>query len=131
MALVSLPDRLYQKLSALATAKVPVERLIARQLERFGEVPPTERMVVLSGQALQDLEHVLGGGPLKSGDDLLARIHQRAGVTLGDIRLQFSQAQLEEIQTRAAKTGRSAQELLEDLVEQVGRDLFWASGERV
>jgi hypothetical protein len=131
MALVSIPDRYHQQLTALATAKLPVDKLVVRQLERFAAVPPTARVVVLHGQALQDLEETLGGGPLQSGEDLLERIHQRAGVTLGDIRLSFSQPQLEEIQRRAEKTGRTPQDLLQDLVAQVSRDLFWASGETV
>ena len=126
--LVSLDDRLCQQYQAAADQAKPrltVEKVLEKTLRRFAPFPATSRAVVLQGQPLQDLELLLGGGPLTSGEDLLTRIHQRAGITLGDIRVHFSAAQLAELQLRAEKQGKDPKDLVADIVKQMEWAFFY------
>lgn len=124
--LVSLNDATIAKYQAAAAkAKIPLEALLERQLARFGDVPVTERLLVLSGDALEALERQLSGGQLKSPQDLVTRVHRWAGITIGGIRLNFSEAQLEEIAVRATKQGKAPKEIVQDIVRQMEDQFFW------
>lgn len=127
MALISLDDQLVQAYSAHATAaRIPVAKLLERQLARFADTPITQRLLVVTGADLQALEQTLGGGALATGADLLARVHRWAGITIGDIRLQFSPAQLAEIAHRAEKQGRSPETIVREIVSQMEHEFFWS-----
>ncbi len=123
--LVSLSDATIAKYQEAATrAKVPLESLLERQLARFGDTPVTHRLLVVQGPQLEALEKTFRGGYLKSADDLVARVHAWAGVTIGHIRLDFSPAQLEEIAVRATKQGKTPQAIVEDIVAQMAYQFF-------
>lgn len=85
----------------------------------------TQRVVVLTGEPLQQIEQTLRGGALKSPEDLVKRVQSWAGITIGGIRLDFSPAQLEEIGVRAAKQGKTPKEIVEDIVHQMESAFFW------
>lgn len=126
--LVQIPDALYLKLKKAADAAdraTTPEQLIARQLQRFGDFPVTVRTVLVAGDDLEALETTLGGGQVKDGADLLKKVHQWAGITIGNIRVDFSPAQLDEIAHRAEKQGKDPQTIVDDIVRQIAEQFFW------
>lgn len=126
MALISLDDAIVAKYLAHAQAtRLPIAKLLERQLDRFSDTPITQRLVVLTGDHLQQIETALGGGSLTDSADLLRRVHRWAGITIGDIRLDFSPAQLMEIQVRAAKQGKTPEAIAQDIVAQLQEQFFF------
>lgn len=123
---VSLPDPLALKYQQAAdAAKIPLEQLLVRQLERFGDTPVSERLLVIKGPELEALETTFRGGQIRTPQDLVKRVHAWAGITIGGIRLDFSPAQLEEIGIRAAKQGKTPKEIVQDIVAQLQDQFFW------
>lgn len=126
--LIQLPDPIALKYQqAAATARVPLEKYLERQLTKFAEVPSGQRVLVLTGDAVEEIDRLLGVGSTTSALALLAAIRAWAGITLGSIRLDFSPAQLDEIALRAEKQGKPPEEIVRDLVEQIARDLFYGA----
>jgi hypothetical protein len=127
MVLIQLDDHLIARYQRHAqSARVPFEKLIERQLARFADTPVTQRVLALTGDSLQQIESLLGVGSTGSPESLLAAIRAFAGITIGDIRLAFSPSQLDEIAIRAEKQGRTPEEVVRELVDQISRDLFYA-----
>lgn len=126
MARVTIPDETYQRFEAAAAAsKLTTEELIARQLTRFVDHPISTRVVVLSGAQLEELEILLGGGHLQSPKALFEKVKGLAGVTIGNIRLPFNAAQLEEIGHRAQRQGKTPKQVCEDIVAQMAEQFFY------
>lgn len=127
MVLVQLDDRLIARYHAHAeAAHIPLEKLLARQLARFADTPITQRVLALTGEPLEQIDQLLGLGATATPEALLAAIRAFAGITIGDIRLAFSPAQLDEISHRAAKQGRTPQAVVEDIVAQLESNFFYA-----
>lgn len=123
---IQIPDDLAQRLTTVADAqRTSIHDLCSRVLLRFGTVPPGVRSVIVTGEDLQALERQLAGGFLQDGADLVQRMERWAGITIGGIRLHFTEAQLEEIGHRAHVQGRSPEQIVQELVEQIEQDLFY------
>ncbi len=123
---VKIPDDLALDLEAIAqTHKLSLDAYVTKQLTRFGRVPVTQRIVLLTGEDLQAIETQLAGGFLSGGADLRARIARWAGITIGGIRLNFSEAQLAEIQHRAERQGKPPAVLVQEIVQQMEQNFFW------
>jgi hypothetical protein len=103
---------------------IPVETLLERQLARFMDYPPTIRIMPVGGDDLQQLEHLLGGGSIKSPADLVERVRSYASITLGKITLDLSTAQKIELAHRAAKRGISPEAVAKELVEIITEEMF-------
>lgn len=126
MAVISLSDDLVSQYLVHARAsRLPIATLLERQLARFVDAPITQRLVVVTGEPLQALESTLGGGVIKDAADLLTKVHRWAGISIGDIRLQFSPAQLAEIQHRATKQGKTPESICADIVAQLESQFFY------
>lgn len=61
----------------------------------------------LSPDACATIEGLLGPGAAQSEADLMHAVLTWAGITIGDVRLTLTPAQLAEVQYRAQKNGRS------------------------
>lgn len=123
---ISIPDDLYQRYAdAAKRAKKPTAALVVQQLERFVDAPPTQRSIILTGEALQEADTLLGIGSTADAATLLAAIRRWAGITIGDIRLPFSPSQLQEIAHRAQKQGKTPEAICRDIIDQMAQDFFW------
>lgn len=117
MGLVKLSDDLLVRYDAMAQEyKQPLDTLLERQLARFADFPPTIRVVPLSGDALQGIEHILGGGQIRTAADLVSRVKSYAQVTLGSVVIDFSPAQKAELVHRATKRGLPPDQVVKELV---------------
>ena len=123
--IIQIPDEValrYQE--AADRARVPVTKILERQLLRFADIPAGSRAVTLHGDALQEVDQLLGIGSTLTAGTLLGAIKAWAGITIGDVRLQFSPAQLAEIAHRADKQGKTPTAVVADIVEQMNRNFF-------
>ncbi len=77
--------------------KMPIEQLLADRLVRAAPLDPRSRYVIVADQARVQLEQLLGGGDVKSGEDLVQKVRRLARIKFGDHELQLSAGQLEEI----------------------------------
>lgn len=113
--------------------------VIRERLGRAVALDPRERGVVLSGgRTLHLIEQHLGGGDLKGAEDLLEKVRKLASVRLkspdlgdtsggepfGDRYFQLTTGQLQELVHRSAKTGRTLDQLVEEIWRRVGEDFF-------
>ena len=116
MGLIKLSDDLLVRYDAMAQEyKQPLDTLVERQLSRFADFPPTVRVVPLSGETLQRVETLLGGGQIRTAADLLARVKSYAQVTLGNVVIDFSPAQKAELVHRATKRGLPPDQVVKEL----------------
>ena len=128
MALVKLDDDLVARYAAsLKDPSLPVAPILDAQLARTAAFPPPTPILILDRAHLQPLETLLGGGLIRSADDLVARVRTYASITLGKIVLDLTPAQKEELAYRAQKQGRSPDALVADLVAQVTEAMFWGA----
>lgn len=123
--LIQLDDVIALKYQQAADrAKVPLGKLLERQLARFASVPVGQRVLVLTGDPLEQMDRLLGLGSTKDPAALLGAVQAWAGITIGDIRLEFSPSQLAEIQHRADKQGKSPEAIVQDIVSQLEQAFF-------
>jgi hypothetical protein len=104
-------------------ARVPLATYLQRQLTRFAEVP-AGRALVLTGEALEEVDRLLGLGSTQTPLALLEAIRAWAGITIGGIRLEFTPAQLAEIAYRAEKQGKTPEAIVQDIVSQMEQSFF-------
>lgn len=123
--LIQIPDEIaLQYQTAADRARVPLAKLLERQLARFASVPVGERVLVLCAEPLEQIDRELGIGATRDTTALLSAIRSWAGITIGDIRLQFSPAQLAEIAHRAEKQGKTPEAVVADIVSQLEGAFF-------
>ncbi len=117
MGLVKLSDDLLVRYSAMAQEYIqPRDTLLERQLARFADFPPTARIVPLSGEHLQRVETLLGGGQIRTAADLLARVQSYAPVPLGHVVIDLTPALKAEVVHRAPKRGVPPDVVVQELV---------------
>ena len=124
--LVQIPDDVALRYQAAAdAARQPLQRVLERQLSKFAGVPTTGRVLVLTGEPLAEAEQILGLGSTASADALLAALRSHAGITIGDIRIPFSPAQLAEIQHRAKVQDKTPEAIVQGIVDDMAKDFFY------
>lgn len=107
------PDTLEQ-LQARAEAQRRALELSAAMLLRdaLRLLPVQGRAVVVSGEILERLESILGGGSLLNAEDLRQKVERLAGVSFLHCRLPFTPNQLEALAEKAARNSLSVEELV-------------------
>ena len=114
---ITIPDDLAERLQALLPEK-PLDELVTFQLQRFSTIDPRERIIVVRQQDRQALERVLDNGSITSAEELRFAVEKRSKITLGGVALQFTQAQLREIERRARKNKRSAEAEMQSIANE-------------
>lgn len=123
--LVKLDDDVVAKYQAMAEEfKQPLDQILTRQLLRFADFAPMVRVVPLARESLQQVEHLLGGGQIQSGQVLADRVRSYASITLGKVVLDLSPVQKQEITHRAAKRGMTPDAVVQELITQVLDQMF-------
>jgi hypothetical protein len=120
---IDIPDDLADRYTAMSVTQ-PLPLLIERQLARFADYPATVRVLPLGGDHLQQLEHLLGGGQIKSPADLVERVRRYASITLGKVVLDWTPAQKTEITHRAAKRGITPDAVAREIIDIVLEECF-------
>jgi hypothetical protein len=113
---LSIPDDLYDRYADRTGGKATVEDLLISQLERFKEVNPMDRVLVVLPKERAALEAKLSGGNLRDGADLLQKVEALAAIEIGGVKVDFSPGELRNIKTFATKNQRPVQKAIEDVV---------------
>lgn len=117
---IQIPDDLYEvyaaHLSKALAGKATIEDLLAHQLERFKEVSPSDRVVVILPPERSRLEALLAGGSILDGRDLAEKVQRLADIQIGEVRVDFSPGELKNIRTFATKNRKPVQQVISDVV---------------
>jgi hypothetical protein len=121
---LQLDDDLYAAYASEAgKRKVSVQALLGERLEKFREA--TDRALVVTEQDRRKLEALFGKAI--SGVPKLLEIAERwARVTIGDVHVEATPAQLEELARQAAREGKPVQKVAEERFLKVARNYFSA-----
>ncbi len=114
---ITIPDDLAERVQSLLPDK-PLDFVVAFQLQRFATIDPRERIIVVRQQDRQALERILDNGSITSAEELRLAVEKRGKITLGGVALQFTQAQLREIERRARKNKRSAEAEMQSIAKE-------------
>lgn len=99
--------------------------VIADRLKRAVSLRPNSRYILLTDAARDAMENLLGGGSLKSADDLLTRVSRLAQIRFGDRVLKdLTPGMYEELALRAEKQGKTLDQMLDEAWRVFTRDFF-------
>jgi len=123
-------DETYQHYAdeAEATGSQPI-LVIEDRLKRALVLTPNSRYIILADGTRDRMEQILGGGSLKSAEDLLTRVQRLGHVKFGEHTIEITPGQMEEIIYRAAKMGRSVDDLIKEAYGIFARDFFTLIGQ--
>lgn len=124
---LQIPDDLYDVYAEAAgrlNGEATAAHMIAAQLDRFKHVDPVDRVLVVDSKSRDSLEHILSGGQLTDGANLLKKVQSLADIKIGSIKVSFTPGQLRMIKTFAARHGRSIQEMTESIVADIKREFL-------
>lgn len=107
-----------------AGQSVTAEEVMADRLSRFKEVLPTDRIVVIDPKNRARLEALFGGGSLQDAPDLVSRVEKLADVRIGEIRIDFTNAEVRRLHNWAKRAGRPVEALIKETTEQIRLHLF-------
>jgi serine/threonine protein kinase HipA of HipAB toxin-antitoxin module len=93
--------------------------------ERYQIVDGAERM--LTAAVRTRLEQTLGLGATRNVDALIEAVERLAKIEIGEIRIEFTPGQLEEIKYRATKRGQTVPQALQAVIDRIKEEIFWRS----
>lgn len=120
----TLPDGLGDAIERRAADEGKAKDLLVQQLLRDAMALPRGRMLALDAVGLEQLEKILGGGSVLNQQDLALKVQRLAGITYGNIRLDFTPSQLEEIARRAERLSLTPEELVRRTAQKM-EELFF------
>lgn len=91
---------------------------------KAGAMLPPGRNVVISGEALDRMATILGGGSVANEADLLKKIERLAGISFLHIRLPFTPNQLELLADKAARNSLTVDQLVERTAPRIYEQFF-------
>ena len=74
------------------------------------------------------IEDVVGIGMTHTPEELVKAVERLASIKVGDIKINFTAGQLEELKYRASKRGRTLKQEIKAVVERIQGELFWGPG---
>lgn len=122
-----LDDQDYQALQERAeNAHLSEPLMAAYLLKNAVRMVPIQgsRAIILAGPVLDELEKRLGGMPVLHGKDLLQKIDHLAAISFEHIHLPFSPQQLNELQLRAERQGKTVEQLMEEAAPRIYEQMF-------
>lgn len=98
--------------------------VIAERLKRAVGLDPRERTAILAGGTMRLLEERLGGGDIKSGEDLLKKVTALASIRFGAHEFVLTIGQYRELAFRAQKTNLTIEELVQRTYQKMQATFF-------
>lgn len=122
---LELPDATYEQFEEEAQrVRQPLERVITNRVLTVGQIPTGARVILLTGETLDQLEQILGGGSILNAEDLLKKVERLAGISFVHLRLPFSPSQLEQLQEKARRQGLTVEQLVHRTAPRVYEQFF-------
>lgn len=110
--------------AASKNGHVSPERLMVMQLSRFQGVPVSERVLVISAQHRERLEHILAGRSFAGDAELVEEVEKLANLEIGGIRVDFTPAQLAQLKRFATRNHISVGEAVRRTVKAMEEQFF-------
>ena len=104
--------------------KCELAAVLEDRLKRAGQLDSRTRYVIVSDRTRDQLENILGGGHLKSAEDLLNKVGRLARIKFGDHEIRLSAGQFEELKWRAQKQGKTIEQLLLEIWQRLQDQFF-------
>jgi len=117
---ITIPDELADLLQALAPKK-QVEDIAITQLKRFLSISPREHILVIRDAERKKLEDVFQVPELKNAQDILDAVQKQHRMTFAGVDIDYSPAQLREIERRARKNRRPMEDEIKDIAKETAR----------
>lgn len=125
---VQVTDEVHEAYAAEAgRRKVAPATLMAMVLSRYEHTITDDRYLLLRPEVVRELEQVTGRH-LTSPGQLLDAVKGAASINIGNIRVEATQGQLNELARRAELLGRKPEELVEETYRQIAK-FFWDASE--
>lgn len=123
---IRVEDATLTQLQARADAQRRDLELCASALVRDAAkvLPISGRAVVLSGETLEALERILGGGSVLNGADLQKKVERLAGISFLHVRLPFTPNQLEALKEKAERNSLTVEELVNRTAPRIYEHFF-------
>lgn len=109
----------------IANGSIAIEVCPNREFEHRFE--PYDQGLVLPKAICTQLEEITGIGTTKDAPTLLKGVQRLAHIVIGDIRIDFTPGQLEEIAHRAMKRGYTVEQELARIVDRIKDEIFYKS----
>jgi len=123
--MITVPDDQADVLKREADARtLPVESIIEERITAAMRLDPSKRYVILDQPILGLVEERLGGGHLKDRDDLLNKVSRLARIKFGQHEIKLTPGQMEELDWRSRKMGRTVDQLIQTAYEQFAENFF-------
>ena len=122
---IAIPDTLdleFEKRAAMD--EMPQADWILAQLARIKEHRVKDRIVIVGRDAREALEKRLGGGALQSDVDLVEKVSRLARLKIGEIAVDFSPGQWEELQRRCERLGLDVEQEAQRIVTKISELFF-------
>lgn len=129
------PESLHYSTGAPWTAR-PGDWIITLGTELIEVVPDRdfakkfaviEDGMVLTRATCGRIEAITGIGTAQSPDRLLAALDRLAKISIGEVKIDFTPGQLEEIKHRATKRGQTVEQTVQAIVDRIKDELFFHS----
>lgn len=82
------------------------------------------RVLLVSGETIELLESILGGGSVVNQGDLLKKVQRLAGISFLHCRLPFTPNQLEALQEKAERNSLTVQQLVDRTAPRIYEHFF-------
>lgn len=120
---VSITDGLGEELLAQLKGRGTLEAEVEKRLTETLHAPGTR--VVLSTDDCDEIARILCTGlPIRTKPDLLRAVSQAGAVSIGNVRLQFTPTQLQQIEERARKVGDTLDQFVGRVAAKLLTDIF-------
>lgn len=119
---ISIPDELYEKLKTCNKKDWPVEKTAADLLAAF-PLDLRDRHLLLLPAERKELERILAC-PIYESKELIKRVANRASVTIGNVRLTPTDAQMHKLAARAKANNRSPEVEANEIFQSIAANFF-------
>lgn len=122
---IRVTDETLEQLQARADAlRRELELTVSGLVKDAVRLPIAGRVVILSGDHLERLESILGGGSLLNGADLQKKVERLAGISFLHVRLPFTPNQLEALKEKAERNSLTVEELVNRTAPRIYEQFF-------
>lgn len=122
---IPVNDDTLHALQARADAiRADLEQVAEKTLRAGLSIPLGQRSIGLTGDVLETLEKILGGGSVVGPEDLQRKVERLAGISFRHVRLPFTPGQLEALKEKADRQGLTVEQLVERTAPRIYEQFF-------
>lgn len=124
---INLPDEIGDRyVSEAESRELPVAAVLEDRLksQECVRLDPRQRAIVVQQPELGVIEEKLGGGSLQSSQDLAKKVQRLAKIGFEGHEIRLTPGQLEELNYRAGRTGKTLSQMVEEAYRQFAENFF-------